>query len=356
MDWIKRNLFFVIGGLVALGLMGGAGYYNWSGWSANAAAREKLNSNYEELKRLYGQNPLPGDGKKVDNVKAAREQKEQVLAMLAQAGKQFAPISAIPDTPKVSGEDFAAALRRTLDQLSREATNQSVGLPPSYAFSFERQGKLLKFSPGSLEKLAVQLGEVKAICDVLLQAKINSLESIRRERVSNDDQEGPQTDYFDKATQTNDLAVITPYEVTFHCFTPELAAALSGFSSSPHSLVIKGINVEPAPTTQATESQPAAPVAVYQPVIPTPTYPLPNPEVSRSRSEGGEGAAFARRYGIKGPGYPTPTPAAPVYAAPAAPRPGLQTVLNEKQLRVTMLVEVVKLRTGNKERGSVGSS
>ena len=35
MDWIKRNLYFVIGSLAALVLMGLAGYYLYSKWQLN---------------------------------------------------------------------------------------------------------------------------------------------------------------------------------------------------------------------------------------------------------------------------------------------------------------------------------
>ena len=75
----------------------------------------------------------------------------------------------------------------------------------------------------------MQLGEVKGICEVLFEAKVNSLDNLRRERVSADDSKGPQTDYLGEKSVTNELAVLTPYEVTFRCFSSELAAVLAGF-------------------------------------------------------------------------------------------------------------------------------
>ena len=113
--------------------------------------------------------------------------------------------------------------------------------------------------PGSLEPLSVQLGEVKAICDVLFQAKINSLDNIRRERVSDDDLKGPQTDYLSEKSVTNELAVLSPYEVSFRCFSSELAAVLAGFASSPCGLMVKTINVESAPAAAPTSEEPGAP-------------------------------------------------------------------------------------------------
>src|SRR5207253_2234242 len=103
-----------------------------------------------------------------------------------------------------------------------------------------------------------QLGEIKAICEVLCQAKINSLDNIRRERVSTDDATGPQSEYLAERSTTNALAVISPYELTFRCFSPELASVLAGFASSPLGLLVKSINVEAAPAGAA--ETPATPV------------------------------------------------------------------------------------------------
>ncbi len=45
---------------------------------------------------------------------------------------------------------------------------------------------------------------------------------------------------------TNNLAVLTPYVVTFRGFSAELASVLAGFAASPHGFIVKGINVQPA--------------------------------------------------------------------------------------------------------------
>ena len=75
MDWVKRNLYFVVGSAVALLLLGLAGFYLYRGWSANHQIAEKLSGQYAELKRLYNLDPNPGSDK-INNIKAAREQHE----------------------------------------------------------------------------------------------------------------------------------------------------------------------------------------------------------------------------------------------------------------------------------------
>ncbi len=210
MSWIKRNLFFVIGSLVALILMGLAAWFLYTKWGLNNEVLAKLNDDYAELKNLNSANPHPGAGS-VDNIKLAQEQRGQLRDFLKKTQAYFEPIPKIPDLPKISDRDFSAALSQTIEQLRNQATNASVSLPPeNYNFSFTAQKSKISFAPGSLNRLAIQLGEIKAIAAILYDAKINALDNLRRERVSQDDSYGLQTDYLGEKTETNALAVITP--------------------------------------------------------------------------------------------------------------------------------------------------
>lgn len=377
MNWIKRNLWFVCGGAVALLLMLGAGYYTWTRLDRNATAREELNAAYEELKRLNNLNPHPGDGKKVDNIKLARQQQAELRAFLEKAAGRIERIAPIPDMgTNLTRAEYASALRLTVAQLQRDATNNSVVLPPNYSFSFEAQ-RQRAFEVANLTGLATQLGEVKAICDILNRAKINSLLSIRRERVSQEDNAGPPTDYLNVPSETNELAVLTPYEISFQSFGAELAAVIAGFANSPHGILVKSVNVRPAaigpmldPSGFAVTPQPFT-----QPYFQPQPRPGMDPRLARGPGEMSESEQFRQRYGT-GPGggssadafrqrYGTgggkdslmsryqqpvaPPPVAPVAAAPtgAAPRGGLQPMLDERQLDVTIVVRIVKLLPRN---------
>ena len=245
MGWIKRNLFFAIGGVIALLLLGAAGYYDYASWSDNVTAFDKLNEIYGTLKTLGDQKPAPGNAK-VDNIKAAKEDEAIVRSWIGQTTNYFAPIAPIPDSAEVTSEEFAARLRQTIDRLQHEAATASVLLPPNYSFSFEAQRSIVKFEAASLPSLAVQLGEVKAISEILFASRVNSLDDIQRARVSNDDIAGPQSDYINEMSVTNNLAVLTPYVVTFRGFSAELASVLAGLAASPHAFVVKAISVQPA--------------------------------------------------------------------------------------------------------------
>jgi hypothetical protein len=351
MVWIKRNLYFLIGTVVALALMGGAGWYLYSRLDVNNDILGKLDEQYSKLSELAKQTPHPGTGKgkSVDNIKIAEEQKGQLLAFRDKTRGFFQPIAHIPNSPKVTDQDFVTAFRRTIEQLQHQATNASVTLPPAengYSFSFTAEKGLLKFAPSGLEPLSAQLGEVKTICDVLFAAKVNALDGLRRERVSPDDSSSSaqQTDYLDLTTSSNELATISPYEISFRCFSPELAAVLSGFAASQHALIVKTVNVGLAPA-MAAEPAPAPVTMVPQPQ-PIPVTPY------GGGLKGGESDAFMSRYGLGpggrggrfgGPPPPQPVAPAPIAVAPVASKGGLQTVLDEKQLQVKLTLAVVKL-------------
>jgi hypothetical protein len=330
MGWIKRNLFFVIGGGIALVLLGGAGFYIYQGWSNNSAASDKLNEIYSSLKQLADQKPGPG----ANNTEIAKDQEKQILDWINSAGNYFQPIPAIP-SGEVTSETFAAALRRTVAQLNKDAQSASVSLPPQYDFSFAAERPLMQFASGSLAPLAVQLGEVTAIAEVFFSARINSLDSIQRARVSDDDANGPQADYTDQISQTNSFAVITPYIVTFRSFSPEIARVISAFANSSNAFIIHSITVEPA-------GQGASPDASQGGLPPEMGMPGQYPGGYPPRMGGYPGGYPGGNRGGYPGGYP-PGGNAPPPPAQLGSRGGLQTVLKEQLLRTTLEVELVKL-------------
>jgi hypothetical protein len=266
MSWVKRNLYFLVGGTVAVLLLGLAGFYFYKNYSLNSENGKKLDEAYDQWDKYIKARPNPGNDK-VNNIEIARAQRTQVAAEIGKVQKHFLPIAPIPNPTNnvVSKEEFASALRRTFEELDKGASAASVTMPPKYSYTFEAERQLTIFPEGSLPPLAVKLGEVKAICNVLFAARINSLDSLRRERVSPDDLKGPQSDFLDAISVTNQLAVLTPFEIVFHCFSTELAAVLSGFADDPHGFVIKAMNIEPgAPLTGSQDAggAPAMPSAV----------------------------------------------------------------------------------------------
>ena len=358
MSWIKRNLYFLIGSAVALALIGLAAWYLYAKWQLNGQNLEKLNADYATLSDLNSKKPHPGNDK-IDNYAAATNQAAQLLAFKEKARSHFQRIPPIPDLPnaELTDQSFATNFSRTISQLQREATNASIQLPADYYFSFQAQARKLSFATKSLEPLSIQLGEVKAMCDVLYQAKINAIDAIRRERISPDDQTSSGTgDYLPDKSVTNAQAIITPYELSFRCFSQELGAVIAGFACSPYSLVVKAVNVEGLSAAALADLSATSLVATPTPtIVPQPFANTAAPGTTMSATDPARAAAERyRRYGpgrLRGmPGYRPTQPPPSTFSAPAAPGTLTSTnrstlALDERQLKVVMVVSIVKLES-----------
>jgi hypothetical protein len=310
MPWLKRHLLLAIGGLIALLLLAVGTWYLLGNISRNTTAAAELEEQKHRLDQLFAKDPFPHR----TNIDAAKREIGRVRAMIQEARQSFTPVS----YENVNGQAFKTLLDNTLDELHKKADKASVALPgKTYEFSFMAQKKGLKFSPGSFPKINIQLAEVKTICNLLFDAKINRLVNVKRVRASADDPPG-SPDYLENRTDlTNDVtgAILSPYQVEFNCFSSELAAALEGFYKSPHGLLVKALIVEGLPQPQGAAAAPPPLVAAVPPVPPPGNLP---------------------------PGQRRLPGVQPRAGGVPLNKEGLETVLNEKLLKVILLITVVK--------------
>jgi hypothetical protein len=299
MSWAKRNLYFLISCIAAVVLLGAAGWYCYSEWQSNNANWEQLNQAYAQLTTIATK-PVGAGNETVDNIKAAKEQTAEVKTRVAEMEKLFTPVRGIPNTNHFEDRMLAFAVRDTIAQLRRDAQQHNVTLlQPDFAFSFSLQAGKTVYDPNSWDQLSKQLGEVKTVCDTLYACRVISLEAIQRERTA--DESGPtaaassQPDYLDSTSITNGNTVITPYQVTFQCFTPELGSVLSSFANQAHTIVVKTLDIQPADTVNGMDNG----------------------------MQGGMGGG-----GVQ---------------PPVNSRGGLPVVIDEKKLKVIMLLDFVKI-------------
>lgn len=311
MLWIRRNLVLVIFGVIALGLLGWSVMYFLGNRAANKKFEEDLQAAQTQLEQLHAKNPFPSQ----TNIALAKADLARVRQSINAAKQYFAPVP----FEKVADKDFTALLQNTLFDLQRRAQQLGIELPEKdYAFSFKAQKNALTFAPGSFPTLPEQLAEIKAISDVIFEAKVNRVTKIKRMRVTTDDPAGSE-DYHAYVTSTNTATgtVSNPYEFTVHSFSGDLAKVLEGLYKSTHGFIVKSVKVEPAPEA------PQAPGAFPKPVVPF----QPQPGIPQTKPPGG--------------GVPAPVP-----FPKAAGKPGgkeiLKTILNEKLLEATLLIEVIK--------------
>ena len=309
MLWVKRNLFLVIFGVIALGLLGWSIMFFMKNQALNTNLEASLQTAKGQLDALYAKNPFPNE----DNIKLAKTEGVRVRQQVNGVKEYFAPVP----FEKVADKDFTVLLQNTIVDLQKRAQQMGIELPErDYAFSFKAQKNALTFAPGSFPTLPMQLAEIKAITELIYDTKINRITNIRRMRVTTDDPAG-STDYHDYATRTNTFTqtVSNPYQFEVHSFSGDLGKLIESLYKSKHGFILKSLHVEPAPEAPMAQGQ-------QPPVRGNPGAVAPPP--------GGANPPPGQR--------PPPGPAGARAARPQA----LKTVLNERLLKAILLVEVVK--------------
>ena len=327
MSWVKRNLALVISGVVALGLLGFGGYYLFSAIKKNEEIDQQIGQTKAEIERLLGQDPTPNQ----DNLKLAKQEAAKLGSFVAEAKKQFPPTP--PPSEPLNDLSFRSLLENTVNDLHKQAasvgitvvdTNFNSKINERYYFTFESHRSPIRFPPESLIPLSERLHEVRQMAEVLFKARVNRLVSMRRAMVPGEKlQQGGNNppggasapaDYLNASPRTNaeTAMVLWPYEMVFDCFSPELGAVIEAFERTP-GFIVKSLVTDVGPEMAA--------------------------------------QAMRREFDILGGRQPAPgmQPRRPNVAVPnaaAAGRtnvvPALMTVIDERPVRVTLRIEVIR--------------
>lgn len=350
MAWFKRNLILVVGGVVALVLLGASGFFLYTSYDKNAKISQELEGEASEFGRLNSSNPSVTE----DNIEAAKTEQERLKAMVQEYWKYFAPVAQYTN---ITSAEFTFLLANTLNELNVLAENQGVRRPKDFAYTFDTQRERMNFAPSEVLPWTYQLLEIKSLCETIYSARVHSILRILRPAVSTND--NAQVTLRGAVMTTNNVvkAVTTPYEVTFQGFSSELATVLEGLAKSPQCFLIKNINVEKSP--QSAPADQSGMMSRYGAMAPAAAAPAAVPQnladrygmANRYGGAGGGGMTaeqqMMNRYGVRPGGgrvTPTPTAPAPTYYAPvaSAARKGPETVLDEQLLRFTLRVEAVR--------------
>ena len=307
MVWVKRNLGLVIGGVVALALLVVATVYLFSKRGEDQAVTAELDTATSRYQELLNRPVHPGDERgNVNNIELAKDEVQRLQGFLSQVREKFGT-SSVPTN--ISNREFRALLDNTINDLQRTADSLGITLPQKdYWFTFAPQRTAVEFK--SIDMLTHQLLDVKELCEILYEAKVQDLKGIRRVPASSEDNNA-QDFMTDKKATTNEVAIVTPYELKFQGFSSELARVLDRLVQAKRCFVVRSVAVDRAPDEQS-----AAAAAVA----------MPNP---------------MSRYGGR---YAMPQPQA---QAPRSTRPA-NVLLDENKLLVEMRVDVVRLKEAPK--------
>ncbi|MGD0413378.1 MAG: hypothetical protein ABSC18_16930, partial [Verrucomicrobiota bacterium] len=277
MAWIKRNLFFLLSLVAGLVLTGYCGYLFSGDLKQNAVVNTEFQGYVTQYNALQKKPVYPSD----EHIQQAKAELGQVTEFEDQVNKAFSPYT---PHPKEDEKGFSEYLENTIAELKTQATNASVALPDTMAFGFTDQRGKLRYPLENIEPWMQQLTEIKALCNILFGAKINSLAMFRRVALSptNDLILNPD-DTFPASKVTTSAETKTPYKIEFRCFSRELAAVLNGLAQSGNCFIVKNVVVSPADVKSLGQNPPAAaPEAVASaPAPPTPPPASRRPDATR---------------------------------------------------------------------------
>jgi hypothetical protein len=244
MAWVKRNLGLVIGGVIALALLGVAGFYFWGNYKHDQEITQQLDETTEKFKGLLNRPLHPGgEGGKVNNIELVKQENKRLEDFLkdvrARFGKREVPTN-------ISNRDFRALLDNTVHELQKSADSLGITVPgkKDYWFSFSPEKSAVEFK--NIDMLTHQLMDVKDLCDILFGAKISDLVAIKRVAASSDENNA-QDFLTDKKASTNEFAIVTPYELRFQGFSAELARVLERMIAAKRCFVVRSVAVDRAP-------------------------------------------------------------------------------------------------------------
>src|SRR6266542_6668155 len=125
MTWLKKNLYWVVGGVIALGLLGGSFFYLYTNMQSEKEIDEKL-----QQKQAKGQDLINAGTAGTEGIQVGKQDQQRVKALLNDIRKFFTPI---PYPSVKDSHEFRLLLDQTIEHLEREAKDNAVSLPPKYA-------------------------------------------------------------------------------------------------------------------------------------------------------------------------------------------------------------------------------
>jgi len=136
--------------------------------------RKDLVSTTSRLNRLYGRDPYPSP----ENVQMVQS---NFTVLQGYFDNLFTLLKKGQINPeKMQRADFPLLLNSTITNLYEQAKRAGVRLPERFTFGFERYTKGALPNPEDVPRLVMQVRTVEQLCDLLFDAKVSDVFSVKR--------------------------------------------------------------------------------------------------------------------------------------------------------------------------------
>lgn len=289
MEWVKQNVKFVVGIVVSLLAIGGAGYFAYAQYTSFTNAQAAMNDARSQWEGLERKSPHPGTSS-VNNIRSATNDLANVSGFYNQTIDLFQPV---PEIAITNAFQLNVTINQSIALLTKTADQSGVTIPNNYNFTFRGQKELIDFDDNaSIPKFAFHLGNVQKLVNAIYNSRVHSLESIKRVKV--DDTDAESFGIMNNLGMTQEEYLLyTPYEISFKGFSSELASVIENLTNSKDVYIIKAMNVEPTELP----IRPQENRKIRRTIIRRPNPTSMNPYGANPYGEGRAGSAMANTYG-----------------------------------------------------------
>ena len=173
MNWIQENKFltgFFSALLIGVGVLG---YLLYSAMGENAEVHDKYTTQATELHRLQTLTPYPNEA----NLKKLRDQKQSVGEATAAVQKTVS--ARVLPQQEMTPTQFQDKLRASVSAIGAKAKANNTNLPDKFYMGFDAYQNALP-PERAATPLGHQLQAIELALNLLLDAKIDSLNALRR--------------------------------------------------------------------------------------------------------------------------------------------------------------------------------
>src|SRR5712675_862952 len=173
MKWFQHNralgTFLVVSGVSIL-LGAALLYWRWSVWSE---AKQTFDQATAERNRLQGLNPFPNDA----NYRKLQGYLERYSAALDKFKDELK--AEVAPAPPLAPNEFQSRLRQATLAAEERARTNNVKLPDKFQLGFDEFARMMP-STAVTVLLGQELSQVQMLINILLDAKVDSVTSLRR--------------------------------------------------------------------------------------------------------------------------------------------------------------------------------
>ncbi len=173
MKWFQQNralgTFLVVSGICIL-LGAALLYWRWNVWSE---AKQTFDQATVERNRMQGLNPFPNDA----NYRKLQGYLERYSAALDKFKDELK--AEVAPAPPLAPNEFQSRLRQTTLAVEERARTNNVKLPDKFQVGFDEFARIMP-STAVAALLGQELSQVQMLINILLDAKVDSITSLRR--------------------------------------------------------------------------------------------------------------------------------------------------------------------------------